>query len=149
MAEAEPELTEEHPIVLFDGVCNLCNGLVQFLLERDTEGTLRFGSLQSEAADELLDRFDVAADEIDSIVLVEGDEAYVKSAAVLRIAKHLGVPYSLAYAFRHVPRALRDWVYDQVAAHRYQVFGKRDQCMVPPPDVDQRFIEGSPTGSAD
>jgi predicted DCC family thiol-disulfide oxidoreductase YuxK len=134
--EADPD----HPIVLFDGVCNLCNGLVRFLLERDPDGTFRFGSLQSEAARELLARFDLPGDDLDSVVVIEGDRAYTKSAAALRVAKHLGVPYSLLYPLGYLPRRLRDWGYDLVAEYRYDVFGKRETCMVPPPDVEDRFV---------
>jgi predicted DCC family thiol-disulfide oxidoreductase YuxK len=117
---------------------------VQFLVARDPEGTLRFGSLQSRAAEQLLDRFDLP-DGLDSVVVIEGDRAYTKSAAALRIAKHLGVPYSLSYALGHLPRSLRDWAYDLVAEYRYDVFGKREECMVPPPDAEERFVDGSPT----
>jgi predicted DCC family thiol-disulfide oxidoreductase YuxK len=139
MAEARVEADPDHPVVLFDGVCNLCNGLVQFLLERDPDGTFRFGSLQSDAASELLGRFDLEG--MDSVVVIEGDRAYTKSAAALRVAKHLGFPYSLLYPLGHLPRRLRDWGYDLVATYRYDVFGKRETCMVPPPDVEDRFVE--------
>jgi predicted DCC family thiol-disulfide oxidoreductase YuxK len=144
MSDPPVEPDPEHPLVLFDGDCNLCNGLVQFLLARDPEGTLLFGSLQSSAAERLLDRFDLP-DGLDSVVVIEGNRAYTKSAAALRIAKHLGFPYSLSYTLGHLPRSLRDWGYDLVAEYRYDVFGKRDQCMVPPPDVEERFVEASPT----
>jgi predicted DCC family thiol-disulfide oxidoreductase YuxK len=139
--ERSVEADPTHPIVLFDGVCNLCNGLVQFLLEHDDAGRLRFGSLQSDAAAELLSRFDLPADDLESVVVIEGDRAYTRSAAALRIAKHLGTPYSLLYPLGHVPRPVRDAVYDLVAEYRYDVFGKRDRCAVPPPDVEDRFVE--------
>jgi predicted DCC family thiol-disulfide oxidoreductase YuxK len=148
MATEKPDRSEpavgsgpDRPAVLFDGVCNLCNGLVQFLLRRDPEGRLRFGSLQSDAANRLLEGFDLPTDDVESIVVVEGNRAYTKSAAVLRIAKHLGFPYSLLYRFGQLPAGFRDRVYDLVADHRYEVFGKRDRCMVPPPDVEDRFLD--------
>ncbi|MFB6105545.1 MAG: thiol-disulfide oxidoreductase DCC family protein [Halobacteriaceae archaeon] len=138
MADAVPD---DHPVVLFDGVCNLCTGFVTFLIPRDPEGVLRFASLQSEVGAAALDRFDLPTGEFDSIVLVEGDDYYTKSSAALRIAYHLGGVYRLLYALRVVPRPVRDAVYDLVANHRYQVFGRKDACMVPTPDVQSRFLD--------
>ncbi|WP_222919654.1 thiol-disulfide oxidoreductase DCC family protein [Natrinema sp. SYSU A 869] len=133
----------DDPIILFDGVCNLCNGFVQFILPRDTDGKLRFASLQSDIGNELLAEHGLPTDELESIVLIEGDDHYVKSAAAIRIARHLGGVYALLGPFRFLPRRLRDGVYDFVAARRYRWFGKKDQCAMPPADVDvgARFLE--------
>jgi predicted DCC family thiol-disulfide oxidoreductase YuxK len=131
----------DHPVLLFDGVCNLCNGVVQFLLARDAEGRFRFASLQSDAGRRLLDAYDVPADGLDTVVLLEGDEWYTKSDAAIRVAELLGGAYALAAALRVVPRPLRDAGYDLVAASRYRVFGRRDQCMVPSSDVSDRFLD--------
>ncbi|ELY70345.1 thiol-disulfide oxidoreductase DCC family protein [Natrinema versiforme] len=135
--------TPDGPIILFDGVCNLCNGFVQFILPRDTEGKFRFASLQSDVGTELLAEHDLPTDELESIVLIEGEDSYVKSDAVIRIARHLGGPYALLGPFRFLPRRLRNWAYDFVAARRYRWFGKKDQCAMPPADVDvgARFLE--------
>ncbi|SIR61365.1 thiol-disulfide oxidoreductase DCC family protein [Natronorubrum thiooxidans] len=129
------------PIVLFDGVCNLCNGFVQFLVPRDTEEKFYFASLQSAVGTELLAEHDLPTDDLESIVLIEGETCYVKSAAVIRIASILGGAYALLGPFRFVPRPVRDLLYDLVAANRYRLFGKKEQCMMPTGDVQQRFLE--------
>ena len=130
------------PVILFDGVCNLCNGFVQFVIARDPAGRFRFAALQSDAARRLLGQPDVAGGALPvSFVLVEGDRVFGKSTGALRIARGLGFPWRLAYGLVAVPRPLRDWVYDVVARHRYQWFGQRDVCMVPTPDVRARFLD--------
>jgi predicted DCC family thiol-disulfide oxidoreductase YuxK len=130
-----------NPILLFDGVCNLCNGYVQFVLERDNSERLRFGSLQSEAAGELLKQNDLPTDYTDSLVLIEGSDYYTESSAVLRICTYLGGVYRLFSAFSVVPKFIRDAIYRFIAERRYEWFGKRKQCMVPPPGVQSRFID--------
>ena len=138
------EFPREEPVVLFDGVCNLCSGSVQFLIEHDTEATLRFAPLQSEVARELLEALGLHDYDFDSIVLVEGEEYYTKSTAALRIARRLERPWSLLWTLRYVPRVVRDAGYDVVASSRYAVFGKKDRCMVPTPEVRDRFLAVSP-----
>jgi len=128
-------------IVLFDGVCNLCSGFVQFILPRDDEGKYRFASLQSDVGRALLAEHDLPRDELDSVVLIEGGESYVKSAAILRIATGLGGVYRFLSPFRYLPRSVRDRLYDFVADHRYRWFGKKDRCMMPSEDVQSRFLE--------
>ena len=134
------DLPREDPVVLFDGVCNLCSGSVRFLIEHDSGATLRFAPLQSDVAGDLLDAVGLHDYDFDTIVLVEGEECYTKSGAALRIARHLDRPWSLLWAFRYVPRLLRDAVYDIVASSRYAVFGRKEQCMVPTPEVRDRFL---------
>jgi len=129
------------PVVLFDGVCNLCNGFVQFLVPRDPEGTFRFASLQSDVGQELLAERGLPTDDLESLVLIEGDDCYVKSSAVLRIAAHLGGVYGLLPPLRFVPRRVRDQIYDFVAARRYRWFGRKDQCTVPDGDTASRFLD--------
>ena len=126
--------------MLFDGVCNLCSGSVRFLIEHDSGATLRFAPLQSDVAGDLLDAVGLHDYDFDTIVLVEGEEYYTKSDAAVRIARHLDRPWSLLWAFRYVPRLLRDAVYDIVASSRYAVFGRKEQCMVPTPEVRDRFL---------
>jgi predicted DCC family thiol-disulfide oxidoreductase YuxK len=123
-------------VLLFDGVCNLCNGFVRFIIERDPARRFQFAPLQSDAARRLLQ----AAPLPDSLVLVEDGRFFVRSAAVLRVARGLRFPWSLAYVFVAVPRPLRDWVYDIVARNRYGWFGRRDVCMVPTPELKARFL---------
>ena len=128
-------------LVLFDGVCNLCNGFVQFVIARDPSGRFQFGTLQSTSARRVLDLHDTLERLPDTIVLVDEGCVYTRSTAVLRVVKRLTFPWPLAYGFVAVPRPLRDWVYGFVARHRYRWFGKRDHCMVPTPDVRARFID--------
>jgi predicted DCC family thiol-disulfide oxidoreductase YuxK len=129
-------MNTDERIVLFDGVCNLCSGAVQFILARDPAGRFRFASLQSEAAQRLLKGAGVA----ETIVLIEGGKIYTRSAAALRIARGLRLPWPLLYAFVAVPRPLRDLVYGWVARHRYAWFGKRESCLLPTPRTRSRFI---------
>jgi predicted DCC family thiol-disulfide oxidoreductase YuxK len=125
-------------VILFDGVCNLCNGFVQFVIARDPAARFRFAALQSASARRLLDGLSAVPD---SVVLVDGGRVYTRSSAALRIARGLPFPWSLARALIVVPRPLRDWVYDRVARHRYQWFGRKDVCMMPTPDLRARFLE--------
>ena len=134
------EIDPDGPVVLFDGVCNLCNGVVSFLIPRDSEGRLRFASLQSEAGQALLATHGLPTADFDSIVLIEGDRIYRKSSAVIRIAELLGWPYRVATLGRLVPSRIGDWAYDVVAANRYAWFGRKDQCMIPDEDVSDRFL---------
>lgn len=140
-ATASIDLTEEHPVLLFDGVCNLCNRWIQFVIEHDPDGIFRFAPLQSEVAGELLDATGYEGADLDSVVLVDDGEYYAKSDAVIRTGKHLGGVYRLLGPTAYVPRMLRDFVYDFVANRRYGWFGKREACMRPTPDVEERFLE--------
>lgn len=128
---------EVNPIVLFDGVCNLCNGVVRFILARDAADRFRFASLQSDAARRLLGDGGPA----ETIVLVEEGKRYTKSSAALRIARGLRFPWPLWYALVAVPRPLRDLIYDWVAGHRYAWFGKLESCPIPAPEVRGRFLD--------
>lgn len=131
----------DRPVLLFDGECNLCNGLVQWVIERDPEGTFRFAALQSDAGQALLEAHDLPTDDFDTFVVVDGDESYTRSDAAMRVLKGLGLPYSLGYSAVVVPRFVRDGAYDVVADHRYGWFGKRDACMVPTPERRERFLD--------
>ena len=136
----------ETSIVCFDGDCNLCNGFVQFVIPRDPTGRFRFAPLKSEIAIRLLHEsgaHDMAhrADlDTDSVVLIERGRSFVRSAAVLRIARGLGFPWRLAYGLIVVPRPLRDWAYDVVARNRLRWFGERDACRLPGPETVDRFL---------
>ena len=127
-------------VILFDGVCNLCNGFVQFVIARDPSARFRFAPLQSAAAAGILREAGVTAPLPDSVVLVEDGRVYVRSDAALRIARGLRFPWPLAYACRLVPRFIRDRLYDAVAARRYRWFGRRDVCMMPTPERRARFL---------
>lgn len=135
----------DRPVVLFDGVCNLCNGAVQFIIRRDPTGRFGFAPLDSAAARNLLAGAALPAPLPDSIVLVEPrpdlpPRVSVRSTAVLRIARGLRFPWPLVYALIVVPRPIRDWMYTRIARNRYRWFGKRDSCIMPTPDLRSRFI---------
>lgn len=135
------DVNETNAIVLFDGVCNLCNGIVQFVLKRDKNSYFKFCSLQSETAKRLLDQHPhINAVGFDSIVLIESDKIYVKSDAGLRILKRLGGWWKLVEVFYLFPKFIRDRVYNFIAHNRYKWFGKQDQCMVPTKEYANRFI---------
>jgi len=133
------------PVVLYDGVCGFCNHAVQLILEHDRRGRLRFAALQSDYARGLLERHPELRG-LDTVVLVEnvgeaGERVYVKSAAALRIARHLGGFWKVFLAGHALPSGLRDYLYDQFARRRYRWFGKRDACMLPPPETRARFLD--------
>jgi len=126
-------------IVLFDGICNFCNAAVNFIIRHDHEKKFRFAPLQSEIGEQLRAEHGIGGD-IDSIVYVENGKAYIHSDAALRIAKQLGGILSIGYAFVILPRPVRDWFYKLFARYRYKLFGKQDVCMMPTPDVRERFL---------
>jgi predicted DCC family thiol-disulfide oxidoreductase YuxK len=129
-----------HPILLFDGVCNLCHGSVRFVLEHDPAARFRFAPLQSEVGRKLLTQHGLDPDAFDSMVLVDADGAHTKSAGMLRTARALGAPWSWAYPLIAIPERLRDAVYDWIAHNRYRWFGKKDACPIPRPEWRDRFL---------
>jgi predicted DCC family thiol-disulfide oxidoreductase YuxK len=128
-----------YPIVLFDGECNFCDASVQFIIQRDPKGIFHFASLQSETGEELV-RKHVIPDDVDSMILIEGDKVYYKSAAALRISRHLQGAWKLLYGLIIFPAPIRNFVYDVIAKNRYKWFGKKESCMLPPPSVRKRFL---------
>jgi predicted DCC family thiol-disulfide oxidoreductase YuxK len=132
---------KEHPIILFDGVCNLCNGAVQFVIERDKNQRFRFASLQSKTGQEYQQKAGLSLDRIDTILLVENGQIYQKSTAALRIARHLNALWSIMYIFIIVPVFIRDGIYDFIAKNRYRWFGKQDSCWMPTPDLKSLFLD--------
>jgi predicted DCC family thiol-disulfide oxidoreductase YuxK len=127
-------------IVLFDGVCNLCAGVVKFLVPKDPTGRLRFASLQSLAGQHLLTSFNVSPTD-DSVVAIVDGHAYIRSDAAMAIARAVGGQYRLAAAVaRLIPRPIRDIVYRYVASHRYRWFGQKDECWLPTPALRARFL---------
>lgn len=127
-------------IVLFDGVCNLCNGFVQFLIRRDPQGRFKFASLQSESGRQLLQDYGYSEYPLTSIIYIRGDRSYEMSTAVLQIMNSLGGIWSLAGVLRVIPKGIRDRVYRFIARRRYLWFGKKEACMVPTPQLRQRFL---------
>ncbi|TXK83566.1 thiol-disulfide oxidoreductase DCC family protein [Paenibacillus sp. N3.4] len=133
--------SDDQAIVLFDGVCNLCSGAVQFILKNDPTGRFRFASLQSEIGQLLLKQHHLPTGIISTIVLIEGGRSYTRSTAALRIARRLRGAWPLAYAAIVIPAPLRNLGYAYVARNRYRWFGKAEHCMLPKPEFKQRFLD--------
>ncbi|HBR59628.1 MAG TPA: hypothetical protein DEA86_04080 [Deltaproteobacteria bacterium] len=128
------------PILLFDGHCNLCNAWVNFIVKRDSSSTIRFASLQSLAGNRLLEEHKIDSNYIDSLVLFEEDKVSVSSTAALRILSYLDGWERHLISLTVLPRPLRDLVYRFVANNRYRWFGRREQCIIPSPELSKRFL---------
>ena len=130
-----------HPIILFDGICNLCNGAVQYVIKHDAEAVFQFASLQSEAGQKLLQQYNLPQNNFNSFVLIDADKAYTKSTAALKVAKRLKGGIKLLYGFIIVPAFIRNGVYNIIANNRYKWFGKKNECMIPTPSLQSRFLK--------
>ena len=126
--------------VLFDGVCNLCNSSVQFIIRNDRRGRFRFAALQSEAGREILLQYQLPEKALNTVVLIACGRAFTRSTAALEIARRLDGAWPICYAAVVLPRFLRDSVYDFIARNRYRWFGKQEACMMPSPELKQRFL---------
>lgn len=133
-------MNKGHKIILFDGVCNLCNGVVTYIIKRDKKNVFKFAALQSEIGAQLIAKFNIDTEKVDSIILIDGEKQYEKSSAALHIAKHLSGAYPLLFGFMVVPRFIRDSVYDYVARNRYKWFGKKESCMIPTAELKSKFL---------
>ncbi|WP_150265691.1 thiol-disulfide oxidoreductase DCC family protein [Paenibacillus tepidiphilus] len=127
-------------VVLIDGVCHLCQGIVRFIIPRDPRRRIRFAALQCEAGQELLKAGGLPGNELSSVVVVEDGVYYRESAAVLRIARRLRFPWPMAYVFILIPPPLRNALYRMVARNRYRWFGRDEQCLMPTPEIRNRFL---------
>ena len=135
------DLPKNKKLILFDGVCNLCNSSIQFIIKNDKKNLFLFSPLQSNIGQEIIKSFNINSAEIDSVLLYsKKDGLSQKSTAALKIAHQLGFPQNLLGVFFIVPRFIRDWIYEYIAKNRYKWFGKRDNCMVPTPDLQSKFI---------
>ncbi|MFA5299428.1 MAG: DCC1-like thiol-disulfide oxidoreductase family protein [Lutibacter sp.] len=132
---------ENKSIILFDGVCNLCNTSANFVIKHDKNGQFLFASFQSDAAKEILLQFNLKNLNEETVILIENNKVYDKSTAALKIAKQLEDGFKVLYGFIIIPRFLRDWVYSLIANHRYNWFGKRKSCMIPSPELKNRFLD--------
>jgi predicted DCC family thiol-disulfide oxidoreductase YuxK len=131
----------ENYILLFDGVCNLCVSVVNFTIKRDSEEKFKFAALQSESGQALLKKYNLPTNDFDSFVFIKGEKYFLKSSAALNVLKELGGVWKLFYLFIIIPAPLRDFIYHIVARRRYSIFGKRDSCIVPTPEVKRRFLK--------
>ncbi|HSQ44652.1 MAG TPA: thiol-disulfide oxidoreductase DCC family protein [Ginsengibacter sp.] len=130
----------QHSIILFDGVCNLCNGAVKFVIKRDNRNQFLFASLQSDEGKQILEEHNFPDNKMKSFFLVENGKVYDRSTAALRVARRLTGLWPLLYGFIIVPGFIRDGVYNWIAKNRYQWFGKKDECMVPTPELKAKFL---------
>lgn len=133
-------MSQPPALIMFDGVCNLCNGFVQFVIARDQQGYYKFASLQSEEARPYLEKCGISAAALGSVVLYENGKCYTRSTAALRILKKLSGGWPLMFGFMIVPGFIRNQVYDLIAANRYRWFGKQESCWLPTPELKSRFL---------
>ncbi|MEO6177223.1 MAG: DCC1-like thiol-disulfide oxidoreductase family protein [Flavobacterium circumlabens] len=135
------DFPENKKIILFDGVCNLCNGAVQFIIKNDKKDIFRFVALQSELGIEICNHIGVDQNKIDSIILYHpGVAYYYKSSAILEISKDLAGIYSLASFFKIFPEKFRNYIYNYIAKNRYKWYGKKESCMIPTPELKAKFL---------
>ena len=128
-------------IILFDGICNLCNSAVQFVIRNDKKKRFKFASLQSEAGKSLLLKGNLDPEKTDSFVLISENYYYTRSTAALKVLNLIGGRWSLLYSFILVPQSIRDFVYNLIAKNRYRWFGKKDNCMIPTASLKERFLD--------
>ncbi len=131
---------EENNIIIFDGVCNLCNASVRFIIARDAQGVFKFTSAQSECGQKLLREYDYSSENLESVILLKDGKLLEKSAAALKIAAALNGTWKYLVILRFIPLPIRDTIYDWIARNRYRWFGKRDICMVPSETQKTRFL---------
>jgi predicted DCC family thiol-disulfide oxidoreductase YuxK len=129
-----------HPIILFDGVCNYCNSIVNFIIRQDKKKVFRFAALQSKAGQELLKQYQLPANKLDTFILIDGGRVYDRSNAALRMYGKLPWYWKWTQLLWVFPRFLRDGVYNWIAENRYKWFGKKEECMIPTEDIRSRFL---------
>ncbi len=136
------QLPENKQLILFDGVCNLCNNAINYVIKHDKKSMFMFAPLQSETGKKIIDKFKIDTDKMDSILLYSPKKGLsYKSTAALKIASYLGFPLNLLPVFYIIPGSIRNWVYDFIAKNRYKWFGKKDACMIPTKELRAKFIE--------
>lgn len=128
-------------VILFDGICNLCSSSIQFIIRHDKKDQFLFGSLQGAAGQAYLKKFNLPANEFNSFMLVEDEKLYTRSAAALRVLKHLGRGWQLLYGLMIVPPFIRDGIYNLLARNRYKWFGKKEACWLPTPALKAKFLD--------
>ena len=127
-------------IILFDGVCNLCHGFVQFVIRNEKNNDLEFGSLQSPVGKKVLGEFNVQLENLDTIVFITNNKVFLKSSAVFQIFKFLKIPYSYFDILHILPLKISNYFYDKIAKNRYSFFGKRQTCWIPTEKLKSKFI---------
>lgn len=136
-------IPKDKQLILFDGVCNLCNSSILYVIKRDKKNKFLFAPLQSDVGMVLIDKFNIDTDKMDSILLYHpiSNSISSKSSAALHIAKHLGFPSNVLTVFFIIPTFIRNWVYNYIAKNRYKWFGKKESCMIPTSELKAKFLE--------
>ncbi|MUU77016.1 thiol-disulfide oxidoreductase DCC family protein [Winogradskyella endarachnes] len=137
------QIPNNKQLILFDGVCNLCNSSVLYVIKRDSNNKFLFAPLESKIGTEIIKKFNIDTEKTDSILLynAEKDKLTYKSTAALLIASHLGLPTNLLSVFLIVPAFFRNWVYNYIAKNRYKWYGKKESCMIPTAELKSKFID--------
>jgi predicted DCC family thiol-disulfide oxidoreductase YuxK len=131
---------KEHPLILFDGICNFCNSAVNFVIKKDKDAVIHFAPLQSPKGRLYLKQYNYPVNHLNSFLFIEENKVYTKSTAALKVCRHLKGLWPLCYGFIIVPKFIRDGIYSWVAKNRYKWFGVRQECMMPTPEVRSRFV---------
>ncbi len=129
----------KHPLIIFDGVCNLCCGWVMFLIKLDKKANFKFASLQSEAAISVINTYGFSENEIDTVIFIKENKSFTHSDAVIEILSDLGGVWKLTKVFKLIPKSIRDFLYNQIAKRRYKLFGRKASCMIPNSSLQNRF----------
>ncbi|XPF95455.1 thiol-disulfide oxidoreductase DCC family protein [Colwellia sp. RE-S-Sl-9] len=136
-----PHITENDCVILFDGVCKLCNAWSQFIIKYDTQQLFKLCSVQSPEGQSILKHFNMPTEHFDTMLYVEGNQCFDKSDAFLHIINKLGYPWRVLYVFKILPKPIRSWLYDRIALNRYALFGKYDTCMLPTQENESRYLK--------
>jgi len=140
MPNTPPNIQQFNNIILFDGVCNLCSGFLNFIYKFDEQAFFKFAWIQSDEGAEILRWLGMPTKDYKTIVYIKNGEAFFKSTAFLKIIKNLNFPWPLLQVGYILPRFFRDWIYDLVAKYRYKIFGKKESCLLPTGDLKSRFL---------
>lgn len=130
----------EGNIIIFDGICNLCNASINFLIKIDKNNVFKFVAMQSESGEQLLKKYGFSTTEIDSFLLISNKNLLTKSDAIVRISAQLPFPWNLFFVLKILPKGMRDYLYSLVAKNRYKWFGKKNQCLIPTPELNHKFL---------
>ena len=136
------DIPKHKKLILFDGVCNLCNSSVLYVIKRDKKNKFMFAPLQSDVGKHIIEKFNIDTSQVDSIILYDPEKEVIhyKSTAALKVASKLGFPTNILSIFIIIPNVIRNWVYDFIAKHRYTWYGKKDACMIPTPELKSKFL---------
>ena len=136
-----PNIGVSDKVILYDGVCKLCNAWSNFIIKHDRQRVFKLCSVQSIEGKQILLHFGLPSESYETMLYVEGNQSFQKSDAFFQIMAKLGYPWKIVCIFKVIPKWLRDWMYDRIALNRYSLFGKYDYCTLPSPDHEARFLD--------